>query len=65
MLSQNQLNGRHWTDSSDFNGPLLHVAQRVSIVDRDAYEKYIGLRILYLTIDFEFVGSARVMYLQP
>ena len=51
MLRQNQLNWSLRTDGSNFYGPLLYIAQRVTVVDRNANEKYIGLRILHLSID--------------
>ena len=64
MLRQNQLNGSLRTDCPNFYGPLLDITERVAVVDRDTNEKYIGLRILHLSIDFELVGSARIMNLQ-
>ena len=51
MLRQNQLNWSLRTDGSNFYCPLLYIAQRVTVVDRNANEKYIGLRILHLSID--------------
>ena len=65
MLRQNQLNWSLRTDGTNLYGPLLYIAQRVAVVDRDTNEKYIGLLILHLSIDFQLIGSARIMYLQP
>ena len=62
MLRQYQLNRSLRTDRTNFHGPLLDVAQGVTVVDRDTNEKYVGLHILHLSIDFKLVGPARVMY---
>ena len=64
MLRQNQLNWSLRADGTNFYGPLLYIAQRVAVVDRDTKEKYIGPRILHLSVDLQLVGSAGIMYLQ-